>query len=172
MRSDTSNLVASNREEDLWNERKGGSLSVWNLRIFVLHPGSVVVTPSEREREGEREGGRETSKKASTARGHLGRKEKTTARNRMEPCWSSILPRKIAIRACTITSQIKVIFTSLHLDLKGNALSVFQTQIDSEMNYCRFAPKNFSAEGVQLRRRCNKYQWQSGFHTTATLAAR
>lgn len=116
-----------------------------------------------------REGERETSKKASTARGHLGRKEKTTARNRMEPCWSSTLPRKIAISSCTITSQIKVIFTSLHLDLKGNGLSVFQTQIDSEMNYCKFALKNFSAEGVQLKRECNKYQWQSGVHTTAAL---
>lgn len=120
----------------------------------------------------ERKGERETSKKASTARGHLGRKEKTTARNRMEPCWSSTLPRKIAIRACTITSQIKVIFTSLHLELKGNGLSVFQTQIDSEMNYWKFAPKNFSAEGAQLRWGSNKYQWQSGFHTAAALAAR
>ena len=118
--------------------------------------------------EGERE--RDTSKKASAGRGHLGRKEKTTARNRMEPCWSSTLLKKIAIRACTITSQIKVIFTSLHLDLKGNGLSVFQTQIDSEMNYCKFAPKNFSAEGAQVGRGCNKYQWQSGFHTTAALS--
>lgn len=104
--SDTSNLsTASYLVEDLWNERKEDLYQCW-----ISASPCLVQEVWFHYREG-------AFKEASAARGHLGRKKRTTLRNRMEPCWTSTLQTEITIRhlhrACTITSQIKVIFTSL-----------------------------------------------------------